>query len=138
MLNQYNDSYSTASSDIQNIVANDVALLEEYILVQTGQYEWTALINTMGINKCRYIRFNRTSTSGYNNYYTISRGDYNGDFGANVDNEYYTYSNIGVGRSLSLPIHETVTSYSVITMCCVLLFAIVFKGAIFKCLKRKR
>lgn len=138
MLTQYSDGYSTASSDIQNIVANDVALLEDYILIQTGQYEWTALIHTRGLDKCRYIKFNRNSTSGYNNYYTVSRGEYNDEFGANVDNEYYTYSNIGVGRSLSLPINETAISYSMVTICCVLLFAVVFKGAIFKCLRRKK
>ena len=138
MITQYTDGYSTISTDIQNIVANDVALLEDYILIQTGQYEWTALINTRGINNCRYIKITRSSTSGYNNQYTVSRGEYNGDFGANVENEYYTYSNVGVGRSLDLPIHQTATSYCLVFIACVLAFAIVFKGVLFKCLKRKR
>ena len=138
MIRQYADSYSVPSSDIQNIVANDIALLEDYVLIQTGQYEWTALIHTRGVNKTRYIKVNRNTGTGYNNYYTVSRGAYNGDFGANIENEYYAISNIGVGRSMDLPIHQTVTSYSLITVCCVLLFAVVFKGALFKCLKRKR
>lgn len=137
MIRQYTDGYSSPSSDIQNIVANDISLLEEYVLVQTGQYEWTALINTKGLNKCRKIVFTRNS-SNYNTAYSVTRGEYNGEFGAVIENEYYTYSNVGVGKSLDLPVHEIVTSYSLITICCMLLFAVVFKGALFKCLKRKR
>lgn len=138
MITQYNDSYSAISADIQNIVANDIALLEDYVLLQTGQYEWTALINTRGINKCRYIKITRSTTSGYNNLYTVSRGEYSGEFGANIEREYYTYSNIGVGRSLDLPIHQSALSYSVVFIACTLVFAVVFKGALFKCLKRKK
>lgn len=137
MIRQYTDSYSSASSDIQNIVANDISLLEEYVLVQTGQYEWTALINTKGINKCRQIIITRNSPN-YNTAYTVSRSNYSGEFGAIVENEYYTFSNVGIGKSLNLPIHDIVTSYSLISMCCILLFAVVFKGALFKCLKRRR
>lgn len=138
MIKQYTDNYSTISADIQNMVANDVALLEDYILLQTGQYEWTALINTRGINKCRYIKITRTNTSGYNNQYTVSRGEYSGEFGATVGNEYYTYSNVGVGRSLDLPIYDTAVSYSIVFIACLFAFAVVFKGALFKCLKLKR
>lgn len=137
MITQYTDNYSSASSDIQNLVANDISLLEEYVLIQTGQYEWTALINTKGLEKCRKIVISR-GTSNYNTNYSVSRGDYTGEFGAVVTNEYYAYSNVGIGKSLDLPIHDIVTSYSLITMCCMLLFAVVFKGALFKCLKRKR
>lgn len=138
MIKQYTDNYSTISADIQNIVANDVSLLEDYILIQTGQYEWTALINTRLINKCRYIRITRSSGSSYNNHYTVSRGEYSGEFGATVGNEYYTYSNVGVGRSLNLPIYDIAVSYSIVFIACVVAFAIVFKGVLFKCLKRKK
>lgn len=138
MITQYTDSFSTISADIQNIVANDVSLLEDYVLMQTGQYEWTALINTRGVNNCRYIKITRLPGAGYNNQYTVSRGEYSGTFGANVENEYYTYSNVGVGRSLDLPIHQSATSYSMVFIACILAFAIVFKGVLFKCLKRRR
>lgn len=138
MIKQYTDNYSSISADIQNIVANDVSLLEDYVLMQTGQYEWTALINTRLINKCRYIRITRSSGSSYNNHYTVSRGEYSGKFGASVSNEYYTYSNVGVGRSLNLPIHDTAVSYSIVFIACLVAFAVVFKGVLFKCLKRRK
>ena len=55
-----------------------------------------------------------------------------------VDNEYYVFSNIGYGKSLDLPVYDGVISFSLMIISCVLLFAVVFKGALFKCLKRKR
>ena len=138
MIKQYTDNYSTISADIQNIVANDVALLEDYVLLQTGQYEWTALINTRGINKCRFIKITRLTGTGVNNQYTVSMGEYSGEFGASVVNEYYTYSNVGIGRSIDLPIYDTAVSYSMVFISCLFAFAVVFKGVLFKCLKRKR
>ena len=52
MIRQYTDSYSSASSDIQNLIANKVALLDQYILMQTGQNEYTALIYNPNTKKC--------------------------------------------------------------------------------------
>lgn len=138
MLTQYTDSYSSISSDIQNIVANDISLGENYILMQTGQYEWTALIRKIGINKCREIVIKRTSTTGYNNQYRVERNDYSGEFGANVSNEFYVYSDIGMGKSLDLPVYEGVTSWCLMIITCLTLFAVVFKGALFKCLDRRK
>ena len=138
MITQYTDSYGSISSDIQNIVANDISLMEEYILMQTGQYEYTALIHSIGTNKCREIVITRSSSSGYNNIYNVSRNDHTGDFKATISKEYYVYSNIGYGKSLDLPVYEGVISWSLMIMCCILMFAVVFKGVLFKCLRRKR
>ena len=112
MVNQYTDSYSSASADIQNIVANDISLLENYILLQTGQNEWTALISSVGTNKTRKIRIYRINQSGYNNQYQVERTD-NQTFEANIENEYYVYSNVGYGKSLNLPVYEGATSWAV-------------------------
>lgn len=138
MIKQYTDAYNSISSDIQNIVANDISLGENYILIQTGQYEWTALIRKIGINEVRKIVIKRTSTSGYTNYYSVERNEYTGEFGADITNEYYSYSDMGFGKSLDLPVYEGVTAWSTIIICCFLMFAVVFKGALFKCLNRKR
>lgn len=138
MITQYTESYGSISADIQNIVANDISLMEEYILMQTEQYEWTALIRTVGTNNTREIVITRSSGTSYNNTYSVTRNDYTGDFGATISNEYYVYSNMGYGKSLDLPVYQGVTSWSLMIICCVLMFAIVFKGALFKCLKLKR
>ena len=139
MIKQYTESYGSISADIQNIVANDISLGENYILMQTGQYEWTALIRKIGLNEVRQIVITRSSSSGYNNLYDVTRNDYNKEFGATISNEYYVYSDMGYGKSLDLPVYEGVTSWCLMIICCILMFAVVFKGALFKCLdKRKR
>lgn len=136
-MTQYTDSYSTAPTQIQNIVANDVSLLEMYTLMQTGQYEWTAQIYQIGTGATRQIKFTRETTSSYNGYYTVERTE-DITFESTYTNEYYVYSNMGFGNSLDLPAYDGVTSWCMMIIACTLMFAVVFKGALFKCLKRKR
>ena len=62
MITQYTESYSAPSTQIQNIVANKVSLLDQYILMQTGQYEYTALIKNMASKETREITITRTGT----------------------------------------------------------------------------
>lgn len=133
---QYTESYSSCPTDIQNIVANDISLLETYVLMQTDQYEWTAQIYTMGLNKARQLKFTRTS-SNYNSYYTMERID-NVDLDVTYSNEYYVFSNVGIGKSLDLPVYDGVISYSLMIISCLLMFAVVFKGVLFKCLDKRR
>lgn len=134
---QYTESYSSASAQIQNIIANDISLLDMYILMQTGQNEWTAQIYTIGSGATRQIRIYRNSATGYNNQYIVERKE-NIEFSSTFSNEYYIYSNIGYGNSLSLPVYDGVQSWSLMIISCMLMFAVVFKGALFKCLKKKR
>lgn len=135
-MKQYTDSYSSCPAEIQNIVANDIALLEEYVLMQTNQYEWTAQIHQIGTNKTRQIKFTR-SGSNYGNIYLVDRTE-NITFESTYTNEYYVFSNMGFGKSLDLPVYDGVISWSLMIICCTLLFAVVFKGALFKCLDRRR
>lgn len=127
--------YGTVSSDIQNIVANKVKLLDSYILFRTGENEYTALIKDNTTGKTTEYTFSR-SGSTYNNYWNIREAA--SEFEYTVSNEYYVYSNVGVGRSLDLPVYEGVSAHATIIICIALLFAIVFKGALFKCLDRRK
>lgn len=136
MIRQYTESYGSISSDIQNLIANKISLLDQYILMQTGQYEYTALVYNPNTKKCMEYTISRSSSSGYSNYYTVSAAET--DFKYTVSNEYYVFSNVGYGKSLDLPVNDGVQSHSMIIVCIILLFAIVFKGALFRCLKRKR
>ena len=135
-MQQYTESYSSCPADVQNLVANDVTVLEQYCLMQTGQYEWTAQITTLGTNKTREIVFTRGNTN-YNQIYTVERND-DVESSISYTNEYYVYSNMGFGKSLDLPVYEGVQSFSLMIIACALMFAIVFKGVLFKCLDRKR
>lgn len=136
MITQYTDSYSNPPSDIQNLVANKVSLLDSYILFQTGQYEYKAIVYNNASKKGVEYTFTRGS-SNYNNYYSVSSSEVD-TFEYSVRNEYYVYSNDGVGKSLDLPVMEGVTAHAVVILCCIAMFMVVFKGALFKCLKKRR
>ncbi len=135
MVNQYTDSYSSPSTQIQNLIANKISLLDQYILMQTGQYEYTALVYNPNSKKCIQYTISRKSTSGYSNYYEIT--EKTADFEYNVSNEYYVCSNVGYGTALDLPVYDGVISHSLIIICLLMLFAVVFKGALFKIFKRR-
>ena len=136
MITQYTDSYSSPSADIQNLIANKCSILDRYVLMQTGEYEYTALVYNPCTKKCTQYTISRITTTGYNNRYKITSKDSTFDY--NVTNEYYVYSNDGLGKALNLPVTESVTSFSLLIIACSLMFGIVFKGVLFKCLRRKR
>lgn len=136
MIRQYTESYSSASSDIQNLVANKIALLDQYILMQTGQYEYTALVYNPNTKKCIEYTISRSSSSSYNTQYVVSESE--ADFEYTVSNEYYVFSNVGYGKSLDLPVYDGVISHCLMIVCCLTMFAVVFKGALFPCIKAIR
>ncbi len=131
MITQYTGSYGSISSDVQNLIANKVSLLDRYILMQTGDGVYTALVYNPATRTCRQFQITRGQyNSGYQVDVTF------GDFDYSVSNEYYVYSNVGYGRALDLPVYDGVISWSLVFIAVLLSFAVVFKGALFKCLKR--
>lgn len=136
MISQYTGGYSNPSSDIQNIIANKVSLLDSYILMQTGDNQYKAIVFNNASNKGVEYSFSRGSGTGYNNVYYVSEQPVT-EMEYTVNNEFYVYSNVGVGKSLSLPIYQAVSSWAMVILCCLAMFAVIFKGALFKCLKRR-
>lgn len=137
MITQYTNSsgYSSADSIVQATVANKISLLDQYMLMQTGEYEYTALVRNPFTKKTTQYKFSRNYNYGSAYNLNVTEGvpwDYT------VTNEVYVFSNMGQGRSLDLPVYEGVLSYSLIIICCTLLFAIVYKGVLFKCLDRAK
>lgn len=133
MITQYTD-YGSISADIQNLIANNVSLLDHYILMQTGQYEYKALIKNIASKDVEQITVIRTNDN-YNTRYSVSRTHLQ-DFDYNVSNEYYVYSNVGVGKSLNVPAYEGAIAYGVTSLTVLIFFMVVFKGALFKWLKK--
>lgn len=135
MITQYTNSngYSSTDSTVQTTVANKISLLDQYILMQTGEYEYTALVRNPFTKKTTQYKFTRSGnySSGYS---LVTSSGVEWDF--KVTNEVYVFSNMGRGRALDLPVYEGVISHSLIIICCALLFAIVYKGVLFKCLDR--
>lgn len=131
MITQYTGSYGSISSDVQSLIANKVSMLDRYILMQTGDGVYTALVYNPATRDCRQFQVTRGQyNSGYQVVETVGSFDYS------VSNEYYVYSNVGYGRALDLPVYDGVISWSLVFIAVLLAFAVVFKGALFKCLKR--
>lgn len=134
MISQYSE-FGSISTDIQNIVANSVSVLDQYILMQTGEYEYTALVKNLASKDVEQITITRSSTTGYSTKYSVSRKN-GADFNYNVSNEFYVYSNVGYGKSLEIPAYEGVRTYGIAGITVLLFFMVVFKGALFKCLRK--
>ena len=134
MITQYTNSngYSSTDSTVQATVANKISLLDQYILMQTGEYEYTALVRNPFTKKTTQYKFTRNGN--YSSSYSLNVSQ--GEWDYNVTNEVYVFSNMGQGRALDLPVYEGVVSHSLIIICCAMLFAIVYKGVLFKCLDR--
>lgn len=135
MITQYSSSYSSISSDIQNLVANSVSVLDKYVLMQTGEYEYTALIKNLASKEVEEITISRTSGSNYSTTYSVTRRDVD-EFDYKVSNEYYTFSNCGFGKSLNIPAYEGIRTYGLTGLTVLVFFMVVFKGALFKCLRK--
>ena len=129
-------SYSTVPTQVQNLVASRCSLLDYYILFQTGDNDYTALIQDPATKKIEEVHIYRKSTSGYNSYWDMEVSEAS-DFSYTVNNEYYVYSNVGYGQQLNLPVYEAVQSHALVAITVVLFFAIIFKGVLFKCLRKR-
>ena len=128
--------YGSISADIQNLVANSVSVLDLYVLMQTGEYEYTALIKNLANKEVEEITITRDSTN-YSSRYRVNR-EIVSDFDYSVSNEYYVYSNCGFGKSLDIPSYEGIRTYGLTGITVLVFFMVVFKGALFKCLRNKK
>lgn len=128
-MTQYTD-YGSIPQAVRDLVANKISLLDSYILLQTGEYEFTCLVNKPGIG-CKQYVVRRASNYGQ---YTFSESE--GTWEYTITNEYYCYSNVGYGAALSLPVAELATAHACVIMSCALMLAIVFKGVLFRWTKR--
>lgn len=127
------DEYSTIPQQIRDIVANKVKLLDEYILFQTGEYEYTALIHDLITDEVTRLSFSRSENYGV---YAVSQSE--GVWEYTVRNEYYCYSNIGYGAALNLPVIEGIQAHSAAVLTSVLMFLVVFRSLLFPFQKRRK
>lgn len=134
MIKQYTDSFSSIPSQVVSIVNNKCSLLDKFIIMQTGDRQYTALIYNVCSKKGKQYVFSRSSN--YNNY-TVTESDIT-SFDYTVTNEYYVYSNDGIGQSVDLMVYHGATAHAVVIVSLFVMFAVIFKGALFKCLRLKR
>lgn len=134
MISQYGE-YSSIPTDVQNYVANRCSLLDRYVLFQTGEHQYSAIV----YDPVRKIgkEYTFTRTGNYNGTYTVSEDEVQ-KMTYTISNEYYVYSNDGCGKSLDLPVYETATAWSLTAICVLVFFGVMFKGVLFKCLRKSR
>lgn len=130
---QYVD-YSSIPQQVRDIVANKCSLLDEYILIQTGEYEYTALIHDLITNDVVQLRFTRGNSS-YSGVYAVTESEGNWEY--TVTNEYYCYSNVGLGAALDLPVMDGVQAHASVVLTVILMFLVVFRSSLFPFRKRK-
>lgn len=133
MITQSSD-YGSIGADVQNLVANSVSVLDQYILMQTGEYEYTALIKNLASKDVEKIVIRR-DVGNYDKKYHVERSN-GSNFDYNVSNEYYVFSNVGIGKSLNIPSYEGIRTYGMTSLTVLVFFMVMFKGALFKCLKK--
>lgn len=133
MITQSSD-YGSIGSDVQNLVANSVSVLDQYILMQTGEYEYTALIKNIASKDVEKIVIRRDTVNYDKKYYVERSNGLNFDY--KVSNEYYVFSNVGIGKSLKIPSYEGIRTYGITSLTVLVFFMVIFKGALFKCLKK--
>lgn len=132
MTGQHN-SFSSIPADVQNYVANRCSLLDRYMLYQTGEYQYSAVVFDPVRKKGTEYTFTRSGN--YNGTYDVAKKEV-AEMTYTVSNDYYVYSNEGVGKSLDLPVYDVATSWSLTALCVLVFFGVMFKGALFKCLRR--
>lgn len=128
MISQYTDSYSVPSADIQALVNARVAPLDRYIIMRTGEYEYTALIQKGVTKEVTQLVISR-SIGGSSRPWTVSENV--GEFDYTVSCPYYVVSNVGLGRQLDLLCWRGITAWSLAIIASVLCLWILFKGVLF-------
>lgn len=140
MVTQYGtyNSYSSISNTYLNAFYSHLGPLDEYIIMQTGENEYTMLVHRIPskeVESYKIFRQYYSGGSGYNQYYYTMTGPTDDTWEYSVSNELYVYSNVGLGTMAVLPVHEIMVCFAVSGAVCLLFLALVFKGAIIKCLR---
>ena len=119
-MTQYTD-YGAIPQAVRDLIANKISLLDSYILLQTGEYEYTALVNKPALG-CRQYKVSRVSSSGYGSYvWRLVESE--GKWEYSVTNEYYCYSNVGYGAALPLPVADLSIAHASVIMACAFMLA---------------
>ncbi len=134
-MTQYSDSYSSIPSAAINLFYSKLSPLDEYIIFQTGQYQYSMLVKPLHGDVIQYD-ITRSNSSYSGNYYTIS-SHFVDSFDYSYSNEYYIYSNLGIGIMDVKPVDTLIQSWAVVGICCLLFLGVVFRG-LFKCDRKLR
>lgn len=121
-------------STVKNLCYSKIGVLDQYVIMATGEYEYTLLSKNIVDDTVRQYVITRIKTN-YDNYYECIEVS-NPTWNYTITHEYYVYSNTGQGIMETLPVHAIISSWSMVGIVCIAALAVVFKGALYPCLRR--
>ena len=132
MIRQY-EQYSTISNTYLEFFYSKLGPIDEYIIMRTGDSQYSMLVHRLPQGKIEQYDI-IPNPGGYKGYHVNHNP--NADWGYSIENELYVYSNIGYGTMEVLPCHEIMVCWGVTAMVSLVMLMLVFKGALFKCLRK--
>ena len=128
---------SSISSTWLKVFYSKIGPLDEYVIFQTSENSYGCLVKRIPSKEVVQYTITRTG-SNYGNYYYELTENQNAVWDYTINNELYVYSNVGAGTMEVLPVHEIMVCWSITGAACLLFLALVFKGALIKCLRPKK
>lgn len=116
-MNQYTDSFSNAPSQVISVLENKIGIFDQYFLMQTGQYTWTAWVKSPLRQDYEVYTFVRGTQ--YSSSYSLTSSA-SASLDADFSNEMYVYSNLGYGSSLVCSQLDYCVAYSSMAIICVI------------------
>lgn len=135
MLSQW-DSGGSISSTWLNFFYSKIGPLDEYIIMQIGEGSYGCLVRRIPSREVIEYRITRNGSS-YGSYSYTFNEDTSASWNYSVSNEIYVYSNLGMGTMSVLPCHEIMVCWGITGLVCLVFLMLVFKGSMFKCLRKK-
>lgn len=135
MITQYRNSnggYGLPSSSYLNYFKNYIMPTDDYLIMQEDEYTYVCLIDRI-IGDDYIIRVTRSSSS-YSNTYTATKV-VTDDLTYTIYNDYYVYSNMGMGTKLDIDYSSFICCFLGILFGCIL-FQSIFGGVLLRRKKR--
>ena len=128
---QYSEP-SPIPETVREITANRCRLLDRYVLFQSAAREYTALIQDPVSGKVTQLLFWLDDEGQYGVM------EIDGTWEYTIHNEYYTYSNLGFGSALDLPVMDGIQAHAAVVFTVCLMFLVVFRSLLFPFRKRRK
>ena len=134
MITQYQNSnggYSLPGSSYVNYFKNYIMPTDNYLIMQDGQYSYVCLVDRV-VGDDYLIRISRSDS--YSSLYTTEK-IVTDDLTYTVYNDYYVYSNLGIGNKLDIDYSPFICGFLAV-LCGVLAFNAIFGGVLLRRKKR--
>lgn len=126
---QGNRNYGSIPDIVREDAESRIGIFDRYILYKTGDSQYTLYVN-------KVVGKDYECTYNYNNgYYTNTISNWTVEE-PSLSAPMYSFSNLGYGYTLTSNNIDTFVAFALGGIVVALFLGIMFKGAIFKCLKR--